>query len=465
MQTIEQSRVMPSISSDMRALYDAHFELVWRYMAQRSVRQADIDELVHQVFRVVREHPCRQQMRESPHVLVCMIARQVLREHQRTEHGAARGDEADALTEIFERDAVAELLFGGLESMTDIEREAYLLCEGEGMVMADVALAVGVPELAVQRKHARARRQMHAFIAKMRSSGIWPTSLLSSEADLLRTVQAACTPSDRDRDRVFAAMIAYSLSTRAPRGAREPAAAAVRGASTPASRASVPVAQQAAPRAAEPTARVLAPSWLPPRVALGNSRAWMAAALAAALLAVGMGSHFVGFTRAAGSPVALRVAGESKTGANAEREASADRPLVSAPASAAAHKPAALAASSSAKPELAAKDPAMRLAQGSSPAADAGAHEEKGARMSEAKLLFAAQRAYLRGNAALALKTLAKHRRSYPSTAYTTERKVLEGQILCTTKRYRAAQRLVLELEAMEVNPAALAALYRVCSG
>jgi hypothetical protein len=42
---------------------------------------------------------------------------------------------------------------------------------------------------------------------------------------------------------------------------------------------------------------------------------------------------------------------------------------------------------------------------------------------------------------------------------------VLLGQVLCTKARHREAQRLVLELEAMEANPAALAAVYRVCSG
>jgi RNA polymerase sigma factor (sigma-70 family) len=455
----------------MRALYDAHFELVWRYLAQRSVRQANIDDLVHHVFRVVREHPCRQQMRENPHVLVCMIARQVLREHQRTENGAARSDDGDALTEVFERDAISELLLGGLESMTDIEREAYLLCEGEGMALADVALAVGVPELAVQRKHARARKQMHAFLAKMRASGIWHTSLLASEEDLLRTVHEACTPTDRDRDRVFAAMIAYSLTTRAARGAREPAVATAKDSSTSAPRASAAF-RHIAPSASEPTARVFAPSWPPPRMSFGTGRVWLAAALAAALLAVGMGSHFVASTRAAGSPLALRVAGESKppTGARAEREASADRPLAPAPEVFAAHKPAraepraTVEVLAAAEPERAAQDQPSPLAQGRSAAADVATPDSKSARVAEAKLLFAAQRAYLHGHASLALKTLAKHRRSYPSAEYTIERKVLEGQIFCTTKRYREAQRVVLELEAMEANPAALAALYRACS-
>jgi hypothetical protein len=55
--------------------------------------------------------------------------------------------------------------------------------------------------------------------------------------------------------------------------------------------------------------------------------------------------------------------------------------------------------------------------------------------------------------------------RSYPSTAYEIERRVLHGQILCRLERYCEAQRQMLELEAMEADPAELAAVYRVCSG
>jgi RNA polymerase sigma factor (sigma-70 family) len=197
MQTTQQSRVMPSISSDMRALYEAHFDLVWRYMAQRSVRQADIDDLVHKVFRVVREHPGRHTMQQRAAVLVCTAARQVLREYQSTEAGASKSDDAEALTEVFERDAASEIVLGGIESMSDIEREAYLLCEGEGMSMEDVALAVGVPELAVQRKRARANKQMKEYLAKVRASGLWRASQLALDGNLLRSLHTACTPTER----------------------------------------------------------------------------------------------------------------------------------------------------------------------------------------------------------------------------------------------------------------------------
>lgn len=461
MQTTEQSRVMPSISSDMRALYDAHFDLVWRYMTQRNVRQAHIDDLVLKVFRVVREHPSRYQMQDKPAVLVCMVARQVLREHQHTDEGAASSDDADALTEVFERDAISELVLGGLEAMTDIEREAYLLCEGEGMSMEDVALAVGVPELAVQRKRARASRQMNEFLAKMRNVGIWRSSQVAREEDLLRSLHAACTPSERDRDRVFAAMIAHSLSMR-PLRSREPAAVAP-ASSTPAPRPSASFSKQAAASAQEGTPAPLALSWPPRALSQGSGRIWLTAGLAVALLAVGMGSRFLGSTHAAEKPRAERVAQEAtpqRTGASGPQQNRPARPLAAIPASTVREQQPPSPSPVLPTPTELTKPDAKRTRT-----TEPEKSEGKRAHVSEAKLLFAAQRAYLSGNAAAALVMVSKHQHDYPSSAYTVERKVLLGQILCTKARHREAQRVVLELEAMEANPAALAAVYRTCAG
>ena len=294
-------------------------------------------------------------------------------------------------------------------------------------------------------------------------SGIWRTSQLAGEEELLHAVHAACTPTDRDRDRVFAAMIAYSLSTPAPRTAPEPAAAP---------HPSAPFVKQVAPSAPEPTARLLALSWPPRHVGRRSSRVWVATAVAAALMAFGMRSDFLGSTHAAGRPLAVRVAGEAKlqTGARAEREGSAARPLAAPPEARAADQPsrgepgAAVAALAAVEPGAADTDQPSQPVKGAM-AADAETPDSKRARAAEAKLLFAAERAYLNGDADLALEMLTKHRRTYPSTAYTVERKVLQGQILCTKARHGEAQRVVLELEAMDASPAALAAVERVCAG
>jgi hypothetical protein len=298
---------------------------------------------------------------------------------------------------------------------------------------------------------------MNEFVAKMRSSGIWRSPQHASEGDLLHSLRAACTPSDRDRDRVFAAMIAYSLTTRATGRAREPAATTAAASHTPAPRASTPPRRPA--NAPEGMPRPLAISWPPHPVNTRSLRVWSAVALAIALVAIGMGRYFSGATHAAEQPRALHVAKETppRTGASAaEPKRSETRPIAAPPVAAA-----------TVTPVQPAKQPPAVEARASARAesAQAPTTDGKAVHATEAKLLFAAEHAYLTGNASLALSMLIKHRRSYPSTAYTIERKVLLGQVLCTKGRYREAQRQALELEAMDANPAALAAVYRVCSG
>jgi RNA polymerase sigma factor (sigma-70 family) len=311
----DQSRVVLSISPEMRAIYDAHFALVWRYMAQRGVRQQHIDDLVHRVFRVVREHPGRREVNLHPGVLACMVARQVLREFQRAGYGRdARGSDGDAPTEIFERGAAQELLFGGLETLTELEREVYLLCEGEGMSTEDVADALGVQESSVQRRRASSNKQMSHFVTKLRKTGVWRGPAAPYDHDLLQAAQSACSPSERDSDRVFAAMIAQSLASPLEFAATEVVPVPARRASRPPALSPAlppplpppPPALQSAPGIAEGTPRPLAQTWPPTSLRYQKSMLWSAAA--AVLLTFSLaGGYFLTPTNAAEGPAPTRM--------------------------------------------------------------------------------------------------------------------------------------------------------------
>ncbi len=173
----DQSLVVPSISRDMRALYDEHFPFVWRYMAQRGVTSSAIDDLVLQVFRIVREHPSRRDPQRSRKVLSCMVARQVLREFKRhnpiSESPSVSEHEGEGPTSIFTRDSMAELLDASLEGLTEVQREVFLLVEGERMTSREVADALGVAEAAVQARLDSAIKQVNAFVARARSQSVW----------------------------------------------------------------------------------------------------------------------------------------------------------------------------------------------------------------------------------------------------------------------------------------------------
>jgi RNA polymerase sigma factor (sigma-70 family) len=314
----DQSRVVLSISPEMRAIYDAHFALVWRYMAQRGVRQQHIDDLVHRVFRVVREHPGRREVNLDPAVLACMVARQVLREHQRGGFGREmRIGDGDAPTEIFERGAAQELLAGGLETLTELEREVYLLCEGEGMSTEDVADALGVQESTVQRRRASSNKQMSHFVGKLRKTGVWRGPAASYDHDLLQAAQAACTPSERDSDRVFAAMIAQSMASplefaqtelvAVPAARRPPRLPAPPLPAAPALPPPLPPpTAETAAALKEGTPRPLAQTWPPTSLRYQKSMLWSAAAAVALTFSLA-GGYFLTPTNAAEAPAPMRV--------------------------------------------------------------------------------------------------------------------------------------------------------------
>jgi RNA polymerase sigma factor (sigma-70 family) len=351
MRSNDQSRVILSISPEMRAIYDAHFALVWRYMAQRGVRQAQLDDLVHRVFRVVREHPGRREAKLRPNVLACMVARQVLREFRRNNFGfETRAGDTESPTEIFERGAAQELLMGGLETLTEVERDVYLLCEGEGMSTEDVADALGMLESSVQRRRASANKQMHDFVGKLRKTGVWRGSPAACGHDLLEAAQVVCSPTERDSDRVFAAMIAHSMTNPLEFAPTE-IVPVPRPASRPASRPSLPPPPLPLPSIdrtqvdVEGPPRLAAQTW-PPRVAVRHQRNMLWGAGGALLLTFSLAGYFLSPTNAAEGP--------RSTSTTAVAKAAAVAP-VPAPAAAPRRAPAAALAPASARASAPAK--------------------------------------------------------------------------------------------------------------
>jgi RNA polymerase sigma factor (sigma-70 family) len=490
----------------MRAIYDTHFALVWRYMAQRGVRQGQIDDLVHRVFRVVREHPGRRETNLEPAVLVCMVARQVLLEFQRNGFGIEpRSNDGDAPTEIFERGAAQELLQGGLELMTDEEREVYLLCEGERMPVEEVSDALGMPESVVQRKRAKANKQMNEFLSKLRKSGVWKSSSSSYENDLLEASQSACTPTERDRGRVFAAMIAHSMTSPLEFAPTEmvpvalprpmlppPAPQAVRSATPPARIGPPPLRSQAETA----TARQPAQSWPPKYARQHKTLMWGAAS--AIVLTFSLATYFLAHTNASEGPAPESVAMIKPQKLETRPAPASEKKVVRAGALAATPKPSAAKPSapkpSAPKPQqersVAPTDEArerssasVRPAKSRSVAAavpketrpepesakekrsdEAASRDAKRAQAAEAKLLFAAERNYRGGAPELALEMVANHERRYPDSALSIERDGLRAQLLCLQGRHREARRVVAELEAENATPAVLDAVERACT-
>ena len=214
MANAEQSMIAPSVSPEMRSIFDKHFALVWRYMAQRGVPRDQVDDLVNNVFRVVREHPVRRQDRVRLRVLVCTACFQVLRAYQKGVRSTARGvDDSEEPTENFGESASFMVLDSAIDALSEAEREVYLLCEGEQIPFEEVAESLGITETSLLRKYAKAKEEVGGFVANVKGHLLSGESPANNARDLLLAARASRTPNRADHSRVLTAFIAASITS------------------------------------------------------------------------------------------------------------------------------------------------------------------------------------------------------------------------------------------------------------
>jgi RNA polymerase sigma-70 factor (ECF subfamily) len=439
----DHSFVVPSISADMRQLYDAHFAFVWRYMAHRGVPIAQIDDLAQNVFRIVREHPSRHEPSRSRTVLVGMVSRQVMREW-RKRNPPQQSDEGDGPTMAFSRHAAGQVLDAVLEGMTETQREVLLMSQGENMSNKDIGDTLGVPESVVASRLESAAKLMTTLVAKLRMHPIWDTMPKSSRdaRALMDAAQRARTPNDGDRERVWAGMLAVSM-TGGPGLKTEVV--------MPALPSSIPAAEPVSiPQLSKLETQELVPA--------RDRKPLVWGAVAFAAMAMGI----IGY----GLNSWIYNSSEQSTG-------TARAALVAEPTAAAAPAAAAPTVEAVREPEVAPEvvipvpdhmreaAPARRRGRSAAPA-KASAHRYNSA--NEARQLFAAERALKAGETKLALDMVTDLERQYPQSKYESERASLKAQVLCSRGRTQAARKMMLELEANNADAPLLAAVDQACN-
>jgi RNA polymerase sigma-70 factor (ECF subfamily) len=158
-------------------VYDSHFDFVWRYVRNRGVPQASVDDVVQEVFIVVHRKLSTFEGRSSLRTWLAMIARRVARDHMRKKGNVPVGepiadDEASRLKgpgELLEQKAAAELLDALLTTMTEIQRDVFILHEIEQMTGAEIAEALGVNENTIHTRLRAARRIFEIGVARARA--------------------------------------------------------------------------------------------------------------------------------------------------------------------------------------------------------------------------------------------------------------------------------------------------------
>lgn len=161
------------------AVYEAHFDFVWRSLRRLGVREAALDDAAQDVFVVVHRRLREFAGRSSLKTWLFGIALRVARHHRRT---AARRD-ADALP-----DSVADLhsptphecaaqaeavrvLHALLDQLDDDRRAVFVMMELEQMSAPEVTEALGIPLNTVYSRLRLARRDFEAALARHHARG------------------------------------------------------------------------------------------------------------------------------------------------------------------------------------------------------------------------------------------------------------------------------------------------------
>lgn len=163
----------------VEALYDAHFDDVWRVLRRLGFRQPGIDDAVQDVFLVAHRRLPEFERRSSTRTWLIGIALRVAKDHRRTH--ARKGVALDPLPEELpdrssaspldaaEKAEAARFLDQFLESLDEEKREAFVLAELEQLTAPEIAELVGANVNTVYSRLRNARERFERAIARRRA--------------------------------------------------------------------------------------------------------------------------------------------------------------------------------------------------------------------------------------------------------------------------------------------------------
>jgi len=169
--------MMAAGPSAFDALYEEHFDFVWRSLRRMGIHPSHLDDGVQEVFLVAHRKLDTFEGRSTPRTWLFGIARRVASEFRRW-HG--RKNQHDALPETLsdhtpgphehaERNEAAQVLAGCLAAIQEDRREVFVLMELEEMTAPEVAEATGIPLNTVYSRLRLARAEFERAVAARRS--------------------------------------------------------------------------------------------------------------------------------------------------------------------------------------------------------------------------------------------------------------------------------------------------------
>lgn len=166
----------PTTERSFTALYRAHVDFVWRVARALGVPDASLDDVVHDVFFIVRrkqdalaaDRPVRPWLAGITRNVTMHLQRKLARERRRLEvvepPTAPRAPEDQVVL-----GEAAALIGAFVESLDEDKRTAFLLCEIEGLPVVDVAAMLELNPNTLYARVRAARLELDRFTQRLRS--------------------------------------------------------------------------------------------------------------------------------------------------------------------------------------------------------------------------------------------------------------------------------------------------------
>ncbi len=166
----------------LAALFDRHHRTVLRFVARAyGVDGASADDVLQVVFLEIYNHAARFEGRSAPLSWMLGIAANVTRKHLRSAGRRARlvvaygsdGTQSQTPAEpdraLERRERVARLQ-AAVDALPEALREAFVLCDAEGVSGVEAARILNLKEGTLYRRLHDARRRLRAALGTLRES-------------------------------------------------------------------------------------------------------------------------------------------------------------------------------------------------------------------------------------------------------------------------------------------------------
>jgi RNA polymerase sigma-70 factor (ECF subfamily) len=167
---------------DVGAVYEEHFDFVWRTLRRYGVPETAMDDAVQDAFLVVHSRLPTFEGRSSLRTWIFGIARRVARDHRRSRAEWAGAEVLEALPDVgsssplaaLETMEKARLLERLLVGLVPERREAFILVKLEEMTILEAGEALGVNANTIYSRVRTACRELDEALARLYLHGEGP---------------------------------------------------------------------------------------------------------------------------------------------------------------------------------------------------------------------------------------------------------------------------------------------------